>query len=88
MALHSFSSMFQAKEKGANKTMTGLIFGSFEFVIFLCTPIFGQYVSISFYNNFKSMSLKTATQLNMTGTVGCGVVCYDGLVQPISCQEN
>lgn len=34
----------QAELKGATATEYGLVFGIFEFVIFLTSPIFGKYV--------------------------------------------
>jgi hypothetical protein len=38
--------ILQAARKGVSTTVTGFIFGVFEFVIFLSAPIFGNYVSI------------------------------------------
>lgn len=37
--------MFQAEMKGATASEYGLVFGSFELVAFLTSPIFGKYVS-------------------------------------------
>ena len=37
---------FQAAKKGVSKTVIGLIFSTFEFVIFLSSPVFGTFVSI------------------------------------------
>jgi len=36
----------QADKKGASQTVVGMIFGTFELVIFISSPIFGNYVSI------------------------------------------
>ena len=39
---------FQAASKGVEGWVVGLIFGIFEFVIFLTSPFFGTYVSTQF----------------------------------------
>jgi Flp pilus assembly pilin Flp len=36
---------FQAEKKGATATEYGLVFGVFELVVFLISPIYGQHVS-------------------------------------------
>ena len=38
--------LLQAKKKGASNFEIGLIFGSFEVIIIITTPIFGTYVSM------------------------------------------
>lgn len=38
--------VFQAEKKGATAAEYGLVFGVFELVVFLVSPIYGQQVSI------------------------------------------
>lgn len=40
----SFNFLVQAARKGTSLTLVGLIFGIFELVSFLASPIFGNYV--------------------------------------------
>jgi len=44
----SFSTL-QAALKHINNTTTGLIFGIFELVLFIMSPVFGNFVSILLY---------------------------------------
>lgn len=37
--------LFQAERKGATATEYGLVFGIFELVVFIISPIYGQHVS-------------------------------------------
>lgn len=37
--------MFQAEKKGATATEYGLVFGVFEFIVFIISPIYGQYLN-------------------------------------------
>jgi hypothetical protein len=37
--------MLQAEQKGASATEYGLVFGIFELVVFIVSPIYGQHVS-------------------------------------------
>ena len=44
MSLIMFYFIFQAEKKGASATEYGLVFGIFEFVVFIISPIYGQKV--------------------------------------------
>lgn len=37
--------LFQAEKKGASATEYGLVFGIFELVVFIVSPVYGQHVS-------------------------------------------
>ncbi len=44
LCIHVVFCIDQAERKGATATEYGLVFGIFEFVVFLTSPIFGKYV--------------------------------------------
>nr|CAD7204864.1 unnamed protein product [Timema douglasi] len=45
LVLHGLS-MFQAESKGATATEYGFVFGVFELVSFICSPLIGKYVNV------------------------------------------
>lgn len=44
----------EAEKKGATKTEVGLVFGVFQLVIFLVSPIYGNFVSTASRSNLKA----------------------------------
>lgn len=44
----TFLFFYQAENKGATATEYGLVFGVFELVVFLISPVYGKHVSILF----------------------------------------
>ena len=57
--------LFQAESKGASATEYGLVFGVFELVVFITSPIYGKYVRTSmnqkYFNDELAMRLAKNT---------------------------
>ena len=66
-----FLSFFQcqAGRKGVSQTVVGFIFGGFELMIFLSSPVFGNYVSFhSVYSSLHNI-IKTPVSCDENGEI-------------------